>query len=373
VAVADGVLWYATSVAVLNPPAEGSQVYLGLDGVADIVSAWVNGTYVGSATPLGGRPQPQKETQQGMTAMGLSVPANIVKSGDNAVTFRVLIWGRSDAYLPEIQSFFPLLGQHEEDAGLLPHLVVPGSNPVSLKGINGLGSLQFGGGKLALNGSWYIGKGDTNGFGRSIGMLADWHKAAGSSTPAGWSSANAPTPEAPIQLADGETRWVSAAFNRDPWAAEGSAGLDLVLEGQGLVALVFVNGVFAGRWYSDEATLGQGLHSELQAGHVVRPVGLRAPSADEGILVRNRLRLPAEALTAGSNRVTVALFDLTPPGDLDLQVDGYGAIPGKASLKRMELTWNRDRLVSGTAAEPTALVQRSRTITIEPKPVEPVE
>jgi hypothetical protein len=372
-AVNDGVLWYSTSVSVLNAPAEGTQVYLGVDGAADIISAYVNGTYVGTATPLGGRLESQAEVQQGFTAMGLSVPANLVKAGDNAVAFRVLIWGRSDRYLPELQSFMPLLGEHQDQLDLLPHLVVAGANPVSLKGLSGQGYLQFGGGKLLLNSSWYMGKGDTSGFGRTVGMLSDWHKVTDSSTPAGWYSVTAPSAEAPLGLNDGETRWVSAAFNRDPWATEGTAGLDVILEGRGLMALVYVNGVFAGRWYSDEATLGQGLHSELQAGHVVRPVGLRAPGTEDRVVDRRRVRLPAEALTTGTNRVTVALFDLTPPGDLDLQVEGYGPIPGKASLSRMDLAWNQDRLLPGTNAAPTALVQRTRTITVQPKPADPVE
>jgi hypothetical protein len=373
ISVVDGVLWYSTSVAVMNAPVEGTQVYLGMDAGADLVSAYVNGTYVGTATSLGGRLQSQAEVQQGFTAMGLNVPANLVKAGDNAVAFRVLLWGRSDRYLPEIQSFLPLLGEHQDEDELLPHLVVAGANPVSLKGIGGPAYLQFGGGKLLLNSSWYIGKGDATGFGRTFGMLSDWHRVSGASTPSGWSAVSVPSEAAPLQLDDGETKWLSAAFDRSPWAAEGTAGLDVILEGRGLMALVYLNGVFAGRWYSDEASLGQGLHSELQAGHLVRPVGLRSPGTQEGVLNRSRIRLPAEAMSLDTNRITVALFDLTPPGDLDLAVEGYGTIPGRASLSRMELAWNQDRLLSGTAAAPIALVQRTRTITIEPMPAEPVE
>lgn len=369
VMIQDGVSWYAATVTVNNVPAETEEVSIDAESTSDLLSVYLNGTYIGSAATLGNHAILPEDLQKKLGARGIRFSPTLLKQGENFVAFRVLILGRSDRYLPEIQSFVPVLGeeyaQYAQDQ--LSQLVIPGLNPHSLKGLAGQAYLHIGVGKLPIAGSWTMSKGDTRGLGRSFGMLSDWHKASGAAVPSGWTSVSAPTASVPVSVGDGETRWISAAFNRDLWTAEGTGGLDLVLEGKGLVALVFANGNYVGKWYSDELTVNQGLHSEIQGGAVVKAAAVPAP----GPAARNRLRLPAEALIPANNRVTVVLFDLTPKGDADLEVEGFGTIPGKAVLTRMELSWNQDLLLPGTDVEPGALVQRTRTLEITPQPVLP--
>ena len=78
-----------------------------------------------------------------------------------------------------------------------------------------------------------------------------------------------------------------------------------------------------------------------------------------------RLRLPAGALVEGSNRISILLLDLSPPGPAIISLPGIGEVTGQGTLSRMELAWNQD---NGEDDPPLLWKTRTLSLGVEPPP-----
>ena len=367
VGVDGGVLWYTTEFQL---GATGADGFLHLDGVGDLVSIYVNDTYLGSSAALGNGALTGADASAGLGAPGFRIPGSVLQPGLNRVALRVLVWGRSDRPLPRLLSMVPMLDDSlVQFASLVPHLAVPGLHPFSHRGAWGNATLSLSGASTPLTGPWTVSTGDENRTGRSWGVLEGWHQAAPSGVPSSWAGANLPTEQAPLLLPDGAGLWITATFDGDAWSLHGEGGIDLLLEGKSLAAIAFLNGAFMGTWLSDRESASQGAHSEIQSGQVVRslllnPDWIHADGGDP-----TRLRLPAAALAEGANRISILLLDLSPPGPANISLPGGGEVAGHGTLTRMELAWNQDN-----GADEPPLLWRTRTLSLlEEPPPEPEE
>ena len=361
VAADSGVLWYTTEVQLGGA---GQETFLAVEGAGDLVWVYVNDIYIGSSAALGNRPLAASDAAAGLGAPGFRIPAGILVAGTNRVALRVMIWGRSDRFLPRLLSMVPLLdGELSPFASVVPHLAVPGLNPFSHRGAWGAASLMISGAPVPLPGPWTVSAADPDRVGRTWGMLEGWHEAAPGGIPGGWASAAAPGEATPLALPDGAALWVTASFDGAAWAAQGEGGIDLLLEGRSLAAIAWLNGEFMGTWLSDRESASQGAHSEIQDGQVVRgllvnPDWIVADGGDP-----TRLRLPAGALLDGNNRISLLLLDLSPPGLGDVTFPGIGSVAGQGALTRMELAWNQDN-----GPDQAPLLWRTRTLTLKHEP-----
>ncbi|MFH1531387.1 MAG: beta-galactosidase [Pseudomonadota bacterium] len=361
VAVDGGVLWYTTDVQLGGA---GADAFLSLGGAGDLVSVYVNDIYLGSTAALGARPLSGPDASAGLGAPGFRIPASVLQPGTNRIALRVLVWGRSDRSLPRLLSMVPMLDETlVQFASLVPHLAVPGLQPFSHRGAWGSVSIQISGSPTAITGPWTVSTGAPDRTGRTWGILEGWREAAAGGVPGGWAAAAAPSEPGPLLLPDGASLWITASFDGQAWAQQGEGGIDLLLEGKSLAAIGWVNGAFMGTWLSDRESASQGAHSEIQDGQVVRSLLLNPDWIVTDGGDPTRLRLPAEALVAGSNRVSLLLLDLSPPGPAILSLPGIGEVAGQGTLTRMELAWNRDN-----GADEPPLLWRTRTLSLKEEP-----
>ena len=361
IAADGGVLWYTADVQLGS---SGADAFLSLEGAGDLVSVYINDIYVGSTAALGNRPLAGTDASAGLGAPGFRIPTGVLQTGLNRVALRVLIWGRSDRSLPRLLSMVPMLDDTlVQFASLVPHLAVRGLHPFSHRGAWGSVSIQISGASNAVNGPWTVSTGGPDRSGRTWGILEGWHQVAGGGVPGGWASAAAPSEPSPLLVPDGASLWVTASFDGQAWSQQGEGGIDLLLAGKSLAAIGWLNGAFLGAWLSDRESASQGAHSEIQGGQVVRSLLLNPEwiLGDGG--TPDRLRLPAAALTGGSNRVSLLLLDLSPPGPADLSLPGIGTVAGQGALTRMELAWNQDN-----GPEEPPLLWRTRTLSLKEEP-----
>jgi len=341
-----GVAWYVAQID-LPTVAAGQDGFLSLGGAADIVSLFVNATYVGSSTSAGNPPMSSVDVASGLASVGFRIPAGVLVQGMNTIGVRVLALGHSPESIPLFYSAAPILPP-ELDAftSLLPHFAVEGLKPDTPKGVWGSAKLTSGALALPVPGPWTISRGDASGMAQSYGTLHQWHEMSPApSTPGqyGFSTTSDFSPEAPFMLPDGQVSWVTTTFSSGDMAHRGS--LELELEGRSAVGLVFLNGKLVGTWFSDDESLSQGLHSRLLQG-----AGSRQLLADRSYGVHSpgdpdRVTLPARLINKSGgqdNRVTVMVIDISPPFLADLALPVVGKVTGQGRLTRLAITWNRD-------------------------------
>jgi len=351
IAAGHGVGWYATQVEIgaVQPTFEG---FLALQGAGDIISVFINDTYVGSSSPVGNAPMGAPDAASGMPSAGFRIPAGIVTQGTNTVAVRVVALGRSLASTPLFYSSAPLLPPELDGfASAMPHLAVEGLNVAAQKGIWGPAKLTVGAMSVPLAGTWYVSKGDGTRMLRTRGMLKNWHNLAtspGAPGGQGFSSINDITPESPLMLQDGQITWLTTTFSSDSLVYEG--GLDLALEGKSTVGLIFLNGECIGPWFSDEESLSQGLHSRLPQGTGTRQLLADLSHGNAFSSSPERVMLPDYLLNESGgqdNRVTAMILDISPALDVDLVLPALGTVQGAGSITRFDVVWNRDEAAAG--------------------------
>jgi len=181
---------------------------------------------------------------------------------------------------------------------------------------------------------------------RTYGMLQGWHNISTSpSAPAnfGFSWINDLSPEAPLSLIDGQMTWLTTTFSSDQLKHTGT--IELGMTGKSTVALVFLNGHWLGVWASDEASLAQGLHSELLQGVGTRQLMADLDYAHFFSTSSSRIPLPSHLLNNSGgqdNRVTCLLLDISPPLDADLVLPLLGTVSGQGLVTEFALYWNRE-------------------------------
>ncbi len=342
-----GIAWYSAEVELgaVPPNLEG---FLSVGGAADIVSVFVNGTYVGSSSPLGNIPMAATDVAIGLPTAGFRLPAGILVTGLNSVAIRVISLGRSGLSMPLLYASAPLLPPELDAlASLIPHLAVEGLNVNHYKGLWGPVKVTVGAMSAPINGPWTISKGDGDGLARTWGMLQGWHEMnANPGTPGsnGFGGASAPSKETPVLVEDGQMTWVTATFSSDSLSSY-EGGLELALEGKSLLAFVFLNGHFVGTWFSDMEAMSQGLYSKLVQGAGTRQLLANLDAPHFGTATPNRVALPSHWVNDGGgtdNRVTCLLVDLSPALAADLVLPTIGSIAGQGYLSDLSLHWNRD-------------------------------
>ena len=370
VAAYGGVAWYVADVE-MGPVPPVQQGLVLAEGGADLVSVYVNGTYVGSSTSLGNRPMSAMDVSMQLPEAGFKIPPGLLVEGTNNIAFRVLAWGRSFVDMVDVYSMAPLLPlELDQFASSFPHFSVAGLNAPVGKGIWGEVRVIVGGMSNVVTGPWTISAGDAQGVAGNKGMLQGWHNfGAGETVPTGqgFSTTGAIADESPLSLADGQTTWLTRNFSTHTVL---DGGMELALEGQGFVALVFVNGTAVGLWAADEVSLQQGLHSRLLQG-----AGSRQILADQGYhnyaYGEQRIPLPGHLLNKGDqvNRVTAMLLDISPPLEADLVLLDGQTVPGVGEVSRFDVTWNSEQ--TRTLAHPDhglPLYWASSTLELLPEP-----
>jgi len=345
IAVSNGVAWYVTEVTLgAIPP--GQQGFLKIDGAGDLVSVYINGTYVGSSVSLGDSPMTPMDVSMGLQVAGFRIPGGLLQQGANTLAFRVFVWGHPTDSVPLFYSAAPLLPPELDPfAAMIPHLAITGLNPVSGKGMQGAATLTIGTSTTPLAGPWTVSVGDDAGTGRTFGMHQGWHSlgpAESAAANSGFSPVPEITDEIPLPLLEGQFTWVTRSFSSEQLTAEG--GLELTLAGRSAVALIFLNGTPVGMWASDEESLSQGLHSELLQGVGTRQV-LADLSHNYFYSSENSVPLPWRLLQKSGgldNRVTCLIADISPATDVDLVVPSIGTISGLGKLTRFEVRFNTD-------------------------------
>lgn len=351
IAAGYGVGWYATQVEVgaVQPTFQG---YLSFQGAGDIVSIFVNETYIGSASSVGNTPMVAGDTAAGLPSTGFRVPAGLVVQGTNTVAVRVLALGRSPASTPLFYSSAPLLPPELDPfASVMPHLAVEGLNVTGQKGLWGPAKITVGAMSLPLAGTWQVSKGDAGRMMRPRGMLKNWHKMSsspGEPSGYGFSSISDITSQNSLLLEDGQITWLTTTFSSDSLVYEG--GLDLALEGTSAVGLVFLNGEYIGPWFSDEESLSQGLHSKLPQATGTRQLLATLQHGHAFSTSPAKVPLPDYLLNKSGgqdNRVTVMLLDISPPLAADLVLPVLGTVAGEGRITRFDILWNRDEGLAG--------------------------
>lgn len=369
-----GVAWYMADV--LMGPVSPQEGFVVAGGGADVVSVYVNGTYMGTSTSMGNRPMTATDVSMQLPETGFRIPPGVLVEGTNNIAFRVLAWGRSFVDMPDVYSMAPLLPPElDQFAGSFPHFSVGGLNALVPKGIWGEVRVTVGPMSTVVSGPWTITRGDESGVARTRGMLQGWHNLGSSEsapTGQGFSSTGAVTVDSPLVLSDGQMTWLTRSFSTHA-VLEG--GMELALEGQGFIALVFINGTPVGLWAADEVSLQQGLHSRLLQGS-----GSRSVLVDQGFhnyaFDEQRIPLPGHLLTQGNqpNRVAALLLDISPPLDADLVLVDGQTIPGQGKVSRFDVVWNTEQ--ARTPADPEhgqALYWAPATLELLPEPPPEVE
>ena len=343
ISVTNGVAWYVTEVT-LGPIPPGQQGFLKVEGVSDLVSVFLNGTYVGSSMGLGNSPMTPMDVSMGLPAAGFRIPGGLLQQGLNTVALRVFTWGHPTAGLPMVYSAAPLLPPELDPfAAVIPHLAIAGLNPVAGKGVQGSATITVGVSSTPLPGPWTVSVGDANGTGRTLGMLQGWHSLAPAESAAtnnGFNPVPEITEEISLPLLEGQFTWVTRSFSSEQLTAEG--GFELAIAGRSALAMVFLNGLPIGVWASDEESISQGLHSEL-----VQGVGTRQLLADLShghfFSSEDTIPLPWQLLGKSGgldNRVSCLVMDISPATDIDLVIPSIGTISGLGKLTRFEVLFN---------------------------------
>jgi len=367
-----GVAWYVADqqLGAIQPTMEG---FLMAEGAADLVSLFVNGTYLGTAVAAGNTPMTATDVTMGLPTAGFRVPAGVLTQGSNNLAFRVLSLGHATASMPLLHSIAPLLPPELDPlASTIPHLAVEGLAATCPKGVWGQVKLTVGAISAPVIGPWTISRGNETGLTQTFGILQNWH-------------AIPPTPEAPnnygfswipqvskddpLLLVDGQMTWLTTTFSTQQLTGAGS--LELELGGRSLVGLVFLNGHPVGHWASDEESLGQGLYSKLVQGSGTRQVfadrefgHFYSDSPDRVVLPAHYLNTEENAL----NRVTVWLLDISPALAADLVLPSLGTIAGEGRLERFALHPNREGLSSSNQEADAAVLWRDMQLSLLPPP-----
>ncbi len=370
-----GIAWYTATVDLggVSPNLEG---FLNIAGAADIVSLFVNGTYLGSSSPLGNVPMTATDVAIGLATAGFRVPAGLLVQGTNTFALRVVSLGRAGTMLPLFYASAPMLPPElDAYASLIPHVAVEGLSPNHFKGLWGNVKLTVGALSAPVSGPWTITKGDPEGMARTYGMMKGWQAMAPApSAPGnqGFAYVTPITEETPLSLQDGQMTWVTASFSSDAMG-DFDGGLELALEGQSAMALVFVNGTFAGTWFSDRESLSQGLYSKLVQGAGTRQLLANLDAPHIGSADPNLIPLPRDELvfTGGpDNRITALFIDLSPPLAADLVLPSIGTIAGQGQVTRFQLRWNRDNWRPGASDEEAMLLQAPLSVLLQSPPAQ---
>jgi len=357
-----GIAWYAANVdlGAVSPSLEG---FLNITGAADIASVFINGTYIGSSSPVGNVPMAATDVAIGLATAGFRVPAGVLVQGNNNVAIRVVALGRTNASLPLFYTAAPLLPPELDSlATLMPHVAVEGLNVNHYKGIWGNVKLTVGALSAPISGPWTISKGDGDRFARPYGMVKGWHAMdPNPSTPGnqGFGYNTAISENTPMGLQDGQMTWVTSTFSSGS-KGDLEGGLELALEGRSAMAFVFFNGTFVGTWFSDSEAMSQGLYSKLVQGAGTRQLLADLEAPHFGSSAPNIIPLPNNLLSkAGGqdNRITALFIDLSPALAADLVLPTIGTITGQGQISRFELRWNGDNWYPDATEEEAMVVQ----------------
>ena len=251
-----GHAWYRTDFEATSLP--GTRVYFRAGKAAGIISGWLNGKYFGTAFPKG-------------TGLEMSIPRKHFKLGKNVLAFRVQIWGHSSFEIPTVP-------------GVLDFPALQVAFPRGLWDGASLASM-FDMWKVSLSLPWRY----------RAGLHGERHHWAGAVDPAGAVEA-----KLPLSLSSGATVWYRTTLAGPTLPPKTlRAPLVLALEGEGLIATVFVNGVLIGRWISDNETLASDSYGN----------GRRDQWVPEEISY-DEIYVPRSLLHGGTNVVALALESL---------------------------------------------------------------
>ncbi len=368
-----GIAWYAADVELgaVSPNLEG---FLNIAGAADIVSVFINGTYLGSSSPLGNVPMAATDVAIGLAAAGFRIPAGVLVQGSNNVAIRVVALGRANTSLPLFYASAPLLPPELDPlASLMPHVAVEGLNANHYKGLWGNVKLTVGALSAPVSGPWTISKGDADRLARPYGMLKGWHAMnSNPSTPGsqGFAYATAISQDTPMALQDGQMTWVTSTFSSGAMG-ELEGGLELVVEGRSAMALVFLNGTFVGTWFSDFEALSQALYSKLVQGAGTRQLLANLDAPHFGSSNADIISLPDHLVSKSGgqdNRITALFIDLSPALAADLALPTIGTISGQGKIERFELRWNGDNWFPDASAEESMVIQTGIEVELQAAP-----
>ncbi len=225
--ILSGHAWYRATIDLPGTPTEGR---LYIEHASDIVGIYVNGVYVTTVSPVG-----TEIDSDGSERYRFADIAPLLHAGENLIAFRVEIWGHGSFMWPR--------GKMAGFPGQMPSLGFD-----SLKGL--WGSAYFRG---KVNGStatydlasWRL-------RAATDGELDSWHDT--DSNELVW-----PKGERPATLPKGGMVWYRVPFTTTAILRDGfDAPPALVLKGRNAKATIWINGILAGRWLSDEEWLCRG-------------------------------------------------------------------------------------------------------------------
>ena len=342
-----GIAWYVAEFqgGAVPPNLEGFFSLAG--GAGDVVSLFVNGSYVGTSVSVGNAPMSAADVAAGLPSAGFRIPPGIVVQGTNVVALRVVALGHSRVNMPMLYASAPILPPElDQFASAIPHFAVEGLAATSRKGVWGQAKVTVGAASVPVSGPWSITKGDGQGMARTYGMMKGWHQIdpnPASPTNHGFVWVADVNEQVPVDLADGQLTWLTTTFSSDDLDYRGT--IELGLEGRSAIGLVFLNGHWIGTWLSDEQALSQGLHSKLLQGAGTRQllanIDYQRPYSGDS----DRIPLPPHLISQSGghdNRVTCLLIDISPPLDFDLMLPSLGTLTGKGTLTDFTLYWSRE-------------------------------
>jgi len=300
-----GHAWYLAEFS------SGSTVTTGtihIDSASDIVSAYLNGTYIGTVLPAG-------------RAMNLPFTGVTVTSGKNTIVFRAQIWGHSIYPIPQVQGF----------------VEIPATILDSKRGLSGKAWISLKGTTIDLT-EWNVLRGLK---GERDGVYSpDYYASA-------WQPITITTS---LALQDGETLWFRTTFDSSsiPESDRIFAPLLVRLKGKNCMGTIWFNGLLIGRWLSDNNWLMKGIEGSGAPIEVIRDMwlGQEADSLD-------KFYLPQSYIRDGSNTIVIALEDASN--------SDYQASPDVGQVDSLEIIYNTDHL-DGSAG---SLLKSSISITLK--------
>jgi len=304
-----GHAWYMTGFSSASPVTSAA---LHVDSGSDIVSVYLNNTYIGTVLPTG-------------KAVDLTLPGSLVIQGENSLVFRVQIWGHSIYHVPKISGTFdiPTIVLDSKRGLFGKAWVKLGANTVNLAEWKALSKLQ----------------GERDGF-----PSADYDTS-------GWQVIAQPiTPGTSLVLGDGQTLWYHAQFSSSslPNPARIFAPVLIKLIGKNCMATIWFNNHLIGRWLSDNDWLLKGVDTAVKgtAKKAVRNMWIRQEPDS-----LDKFYLPLSYTEEGQNTVTIAFEDAS---NSDYQVP-----PDQGIVNSVEIVYNTDHLDGSQGA----LLKSAITIT----------
>jgi len=288
-----GHAWYLARFTLGAVPTGAT---IRVDAGSDMISAYVNGTYVGTVLPTN-------------KAVKIAVTGSVLIAGNNELIFRVQIWGHNIFHIPQ-----------------LPGIIdVPVAAIDSLRGLQGDAVVDTGASIVDIA-EWgvvqYL-RGEREGY-----ISNKYNDGA-------WTVLGQPmTAGTPFTIPDGGTAWFRTTFqgNEMPDPAAIYAPVVITLSGKNVLGTIWLNERLIGRWLSDNDWLLKGVDTSVPgvATRAIRDMWMDKPGAAD------QFYMPGSLISQGTNTLAISFEDMS-------NADGEPS-PDDGIMTGLEIRYNTDHL-----------------------------